>query len=247
MPLLNSGNWNPALHPRDSKGEFSYNGGRHRSSHPRQGSSNPMVPGSKGFQIALQFIIEREVSDKSYYDRVETYPTIPRNSGVTIGIGYDLGQIGDPKQFEADWGDLLDAAIITKLLPYVHNPNPSPAELSQIRDIKIPWNAAVEEFEDRTLPQAIQDTRRIYQQLDDLPPESQAALVSLVYNRGGSVAGPARAQMLNIQEDLANGNLNDVPRQFEGMKNLRRDLSARRQMEADLFAKGLATFSKGKN
>ncbi len=29
MPLLNSGNWNPALHPRDSHGEFRYNGGRH--------------------------------------------------------------------------------------------------------------------------------------------------------------------------------------------------------------------------
>ncbi len=30
MPLLNSGNWNPALHPRDSNGEFRYNGGRQR-------------------------------------------------------------------------------------------------------------------------------------------------------------------------------------------------------------------------
>ncbi len=30
MPLLNSGNWNPEFHPRDSNGEFRYNGGRHR-------------------------------------------------------------------------------------------------------------------------------------------------------------------------------------------------------------------------
>jgi hypothetical protein len=76
------------------------------------------------------------VSDKNYHDRHDTYPTIPKDSGITTGIGYDLGQ-GDAQP----------------------------------------------------LPQAIQDTREIYQQLDDLPPGSQAALVSLIYNRGIDLKG----------------------------------------------------------
>jgi hypothetical protein len=40
--LLNSANWNPAFHPRDSIGEFRYNGGRHRGS-----ASMPFRPKSR--------------------------------------------------------------------------------------------------------------------------------------------------------------------------------------------------------
>jgi GH24 family phage-related lysozyme (muramidase) len=247
VPFLNSGNWDPGLHPRDSDGEFRYNGGRHRVATSNPGGSNPMVPGSKGFQIALQFIVEREVSDKNYYDRHDTYPTIPAaGSGITIGIGYDLGQVDSVQRFEADWGGLLDPATMARLLPYVQNPNPTQADLAQLHDIKIPWDAAVKEFEEQTLPQAIEATRGIYQQLDDLPPESQAALVSLVYNRGVGLKGKAPTQMANIQKDLKSGKLENVSDEFKAMKKLRRDLAARRQMEGDLFAKGLTNAKKAK-
>ena len=40
MPLLNSGSWNPDLHPRDSDGEFRYNGGRHRLHNGARGAAD---------------------------------------------------------------------------------------------------------------------------------------------------------------------------------------------------------------
>jgi hypothetical protein len=40
MPLLNSGNWDRALHPRDSNGEFRYNGGRHRLKSGARGAAD---------------------------------------------------------------------------------------------------------------------------------------------------------------------------------------------------------------
>ena len=42
MPFLNNGPWNSSLHPRDSRGEFRYNGGRHRRS-----ALIPIQPGPK--------------------------------------------------------------------------------------------------------------------------------------------------------------------------------------------------------
>jgi GH24 family phage-related lysozyme (muramidase) len=92
------------------------------------------------------------------------------------------------------------------------------------------------------LPQAIQDTSAIYPQLDDLPPECQAALVSLVYNRGNDL--PGKDSMIYIQKYLRNGNLKDIPGEFYAMINIQKALGSRRQREGDLFAKGLARQSQ---
>ena len=248
IPLLNSENWNPDLHPRNSIGEFIYtDGGLHGRSPSGRGGSNPMVKGSEGFQIARQFIIEQEVSDRKYYDSHETYPTIPgggtpgNKSGITIGIGYDLGQVS-PAQFESEWGDLLDKETMARLRPYVGKSALPQSALAPLSGIKIPWDAATKEFEERTLPKTIQDTRAIYPQLDDLPPESQAALVSLVYNRGTNLK--KMPTMVKIQEDLQAGNLKKIPEDFYAMINIQKALGPRRQREGDLFAKGLARISQ---
>jgi hypothetical protein len=249
IPLFNSGNWNPGLHPRDSNGEFIYtDGGLHGRSPSGRGGSNPMVKGSEGFQIALRFILKEEVGDQKYYDLTESHPTIPaEGSGITIGIGYDLGQVS-PAQFESDWGDLLDKETMARLRPYVQNPNPTQADLAQLNGIKIPWDAATKEFEQRTLPQAIQDTSAIYPQLDDIPSESQAALVSLVYNRGNDLKDKRgylpKGDMRAIQGDLQSGQLTNVPKRFNNMSTMylrigKRALAARRTREGVLFSKGL--------
>jgi GH24 family phage-related lysozyme (muramidase) len=197
-----------------------------------------MIKGSEGFQIALQFIIQEEVTDKNYYNSHDASPSIPGGkSGITIGIGYDLGQVS-PAQFQIDWGNLLSASVMSQLLPFVGKSGLTQSALAPIGGIKIPWDAAVTEFEEQTLPQTIEDTRSIYPQLDDLPSESQAALVSLVYNRGNSLLH--KDTMIAIQQDLRNGNLKDIPRQFYAMQPIQKALAPRRQREGNLFAKGLA-------
>lgn len=62
MPLLNSESWNPDLHPRDSHGEFRYNGGRHhRTKHP-----STKVSGESALHNALsKLTIDRTYKDQS--------------------------------------------------------------------------------------------------------------------------------------------------------------------------------------
>jgi len=60
MPNLNSGNWDPALHPRDSIGEFRYNGGRHRSKNP--------IHANASSESALQNALSKLTIDRTYKD-----------------------------------------------------------------------------------------------------------------------------------------------------------------------------------
>src|SRR6266478_1039219 len=53
---------------------------------------------------AVAFTAREEVGGRDYYDRMCAHPTWPGgDSGVTIGVGYDLGYQTD---FETDWSDL---------------------------------------------------------------------------------------------------------------------------------------------
>ncbi len=94
-----------------------------------------MIKGSEGFQIALQFIIKEEVADQNRYNLHDIHPTIPGlKSGITIGIGYDLGQVS-AAQFKSDWGDLLPASVMNQLLPYVGKSNLPQSALALISGI----------------------------------------------------------------------------------------------------------------
>src|SRR5262249_9984062 len=57
---------------------------------------------------AVAFIAREEVGGREFYDTHAVHPEWPGgDSGVTIGVGYDLGFQTD---FEADWKDLLSPA-----------------------------------------------------------------------------------------------------------------------------------------
>ena len=52
---------------------------------------------------AVNFIAQQEVSNRANYDAVVAKPTCPGgDSGITIGVGYDLRF--ETADFEADWG-----------------------------------------------------------------------------------------------------------------------------------------------
>lgn len=60
LPLINSVNWNPAIHPRDSDGEFRYNGGRHR---PDRSTRT-----GEGDESALSNALSKLTIDRTYKD-----------------------------------------------------------------------------------------------------------------------------------------------------------------------------------
>src|SRR4051794_38551436 len=93
---------------------------------------------------AAELIISAEVGGgQKVYERRYIHPEWPKgDSGVTIGIGYDLGMV-KLAQFQADWSGYLTAAIMGRLSPCIGKTGGhASALLASVRDITVPWNAA---------------------------------------------------------------------------------------------------------
>jgi len=97
----------------------------------------------------------------------------------------------------------------------------------------------MEVFEEVTVPRFYLQMLRIYPQADELEPNQTAALLSLVFNRGASLTGERRREMLDIQNAMKAGDLAQVPDLLRSMDRLwpnTKGLRLRRHREADLFA-----------
>lgn len=191
----------------------------------------------------MTFIAREEVSDGMTYRRKYLRPCLPPSpSGITIGIGYDLRFV-DRAQLEADWQGVLSPQDIALLEPAFGIPGTR--ELcAQAASVTIALGDAMRVFARRSLPKYFAETRRIYPAVADqtLNAAQRTALVSLVYNRGADLDGDRRREMRTIQRLLLNGQLADVPAQFESMTRLWQNVSAglvkRRRAEARLWQSG---------
>lgn len=211
------------------------------------------VPASKSppqpSQRAIAAIIGFEVTDEASYLRFASRPTWPgAMSGVTIGIGYDLG--GHPP-IRQDWVGLLPSSQIMRLAAelgvYGHD---AEAAAHGLHDIVVPFAAAITVFKRSTLPRYTARTLAAFPGCGDLHPDCFGALVSLVYNRGESMDGDRRNEMRLVRHALAAGKPEDVPEYIRDMKRLWRGadgeplpgmagLIRRREEEAVLFEAGL--------
>ena len=197
---------------------------------------------------AVAFIVHHEVSSRVHYERHLQAPTDPgAESGVTIGIGYDL-RFSDAARFQEDWGAELPGPVMARLRPWLGRKADARA-IAGLRDLRVPFGAAWRVFCRAALPRGVADTRKAYPSLDSLPPLCRGALVSLVYNRGGRLTDrpgrDSRREMGEIRRLLDTGGPEDlavVPACFEAMKRLWPTLAglrARRDEEAAMFRRGL--------
>jgi hypothetical protein len=155
---------------------------------------------------ALKLILDYEVGGgQRYYDRALKHPSYPGGaSGVTIGIGYDLGY-NTSAQFAIDW-KALDSASFEKLKSCLGaKSSKAKALIPGVKSISIPWDLALDVFQKNTLPRFIRETIKAFPGSDKLHPDTFGALVSLVFNRGGSMTGSSRAEMLNIKKAIIAG------------------------------------------
>lgn len=155
-------------------------------------------------QKAYDLIIKYETGGKSYYVKSLQHPTYPGGqSGVTIGIGYDLGY-NTPEGFARDWKKHLDPKVFARLHAVIGlKGKPAAARIQGLKDINIPWDNAIEVFNARTLPRFIKLTKSSFPGSESLKPDAFGALVSLVFNRGGSTKGVTRTEMKNIKMALS--------------------------------------------
>ena len=161
------------------------------------------------------------------------------DSGITIGVGYDLG-FATADQFEEDWSPFLSSDEIDRLKDVIGLAGEKARQRAgEFRDIKIKRADAEQVFKERTLPLYSQKTEDAFPGLDQLPANAQGALVSLVFNRGTKMDGDSRREMRAVQEAVAAGDLQEIANQIRAMKRLwigknLDGLLKRRDAEADL-------------
>ena len=170
-------------------------------------------------------------------------------SGITIGIGYDLGYV-TVDQFESDWGEYLRANVRERLKAVVGmHGTKAKNRASTLAGIRIRRDNAEEIFNERTIPLYEFKTSQAFPGYENLPGDVQGALVSLVYNRGTSMTDESpedrRREMRDIREAVQRGDLKAIAEQLRSMKRLwvgkgLDGLLRRRDAEADLVESAIA-------
>lgn len=165
-------------------------------------------------------------------------------SGVTIGIGYDLGYTSIMHLLH-DWSAYYSAEQLTALT-FACGVQGAPAQelLPRYRDFSpLPRTAARAVFISDSLPRYEEQTRQAFPGCEALGENVFGALVSLVYNRGVSMIGERRREMRTIRSCVASADIPGIAQALRDMKRLwvgkgLDGLIARREAEAQLVELG---------
>lgn len=193
---------------------------------------------------AVDLIIEFETGGKSYYEKRLKSPTWPGGaSGVTIGLGYDLGY-NTRDQIISDWNslpkgtrDVLASAAGKKGLVAKQA---TPA----MKWIIVPWQEAEKVFVSKTMPRFGKMTGNAFPNITCTHPHVQGSMLSIVFNRGASMTGSSRSEMRSIRSYIQAEQVSKVPAEIRKMKRLwvgkgLDGLLRRREAEARLVEKSL--------
>lgn len=196
-------------------------------------------------QKGMKLLVKHEISSPAYYRQFLCAPVYPGGqSGVTIGIGYDLGY-NTPNQIRDDWaGRIGDAALDQLLVVCGLKGSSAKSVVKNLNDLDIPLDAAEQVFYQCTLPRYARKTAKAYPGVEKLFPDAQAALLSLVYNRGTQMSGSHRREMKALKEWVTSKDYQAMANEIKAMKRLwanrglpgllkRRDDEARLVLGAD--------------
>lgn len=201
---------------------------------------------------ATDLIIMSEITSYEVYEAKYQNPIWPgQNSGITLGVGFDMGYT-TPVSFKEDWEPLLapsDYSLLTKVIGI--KGTQAQAALGSVSSVTIDYGTAEQQFKTRALPCYIAETEHAFANTDKLPKDCMGALVSLVYNRGsashikGNDPDDRRKEIRAIKDHMKNEKFDLIPAEIKSMKRLwkgvhgARGLLVRRDAEAALFAEGL--------
>jgi hypothetical protein len=171
---------------------------------------------------SLKLILQFEVGGgKSYYDKKLKSPTWPGEaSGVTIGVGYDLGYY-EKETIQADWEDYLTPKDLKRLLACAGKKGKDAEKaIVAVKDIVIDWDDALAVFKNTTISTFWRKTKLAFPGAENLHPNVRGALLSLVFNRGTSLKGERRKEMAAIKDLIATKDYEGIATQLEGMKRV---------------------------
>ena len=201
---------------------------------------------------SLDLILEFEVGGgESYYNKFLKNPECPgEQSGVTIGVGYDLGYV-NKAEFSEDWKD-LPKEIFDRLYKVVGIKGYNAKNLIRgLKDISIPWDLSLKVFMNKTVTKFYNLTRETFPNFDNLPEDAKGGLVSLVFNRGNALEGDRRREMKLIRDGMKLVSTFDqkaltfIANQIRNMKriwiggSIEKGMSRRRDAEAKIIEESL--------
>lgn len=186
-----------------------------------------------------ELIYEFEVGGgQAYFERYLSRPTVPpAASGITIGIGYDCGY-NSPTQIRCAWGRLPAGQADRLAAAAGLTRDRARAILPRLRDIQIAWGDAEAVFNETTLSDFLDIADRAFPGMTALHPDAQSVLVSLAFNRGGSMAGSSRLEMRQLRALVPTRDYHAMAAAIRRMKRLWPDLRGllrRREAEARLM------------
>lgn len=195
-------------------------------------------------------LVKHEISSKAYYHKFLASPVWPGGqSGITIGIGYDLGY-NSSTQIRRDWAREIGEMDLEKLVVIAGLKGDSAkAAVGGIKHIKIGLPQAENVFYRGTLPRYAAAALKAYPDADKLHGDAQAGLLSLVFNRGTGMSGPARREMAAIKPLVIDRDYAGIAAQIRAMKRLWEGrgldgLLKRRDDEADLVSQSNRRYSE---
>jgi len=193
-------------------------------------------------RAGMEQLVQHEIVSESYYSRRLKHPIWPGGaSGVTIGIGYDLGY-NSASQIQRDWGGKVADVDVEKLKKVSGlKADKAKKQLHRVKNIVVTFDNAKTVFSESTLPRYAAATRKAYPGIEKLHPDVQAALLSLVYNRGASMSGSRRKEMAAIRPLVLQQDYAGIAQEIKNMKRLwigknLAGLLKRRDDEADLVS-----------
>jgi GH24 family phage-related lysozyme (muramidase) len=188
---------------------------------------------------AIDFIISKEVTSQQLYEKKYAGVVWPGgDSGLTVGLGYDLGYM-TATDIESDWIIKIGANQVS-ILKQVAGLKGAAAQKALavnnlLKQIFIPYKAAVNVFTKKSLPKYARQAMSIYPGIEKLNPDTAGALISLVYNRGTKLDGDRRIEMKAIVPLVAAKDYAGIAFQIDKMKRLwDNGLVQRREQEAAL-------------
>lgn len=195
---------------------------------------------------AFDLIVEFEVSSEQVYTRKYRGPVWPGGrSGVTVGIGYDVGY-ADAPTLAADFGGAIPAAMIDALRTVIGKTGAPAQQLAKnlAGQVDVPWAAAISVHKLKVVPRWVGLVEHSLANTAAIGPDCLGALVSLTYNRGASFSsdGDRYQEMRAIKAHMAAHAFDKIPGDLRAMKRLWPDvpgLQIRREREARLFEAGL--------
>lgn len=199
-------------------------------------NANEHIVSYGGFSLIHSFEVG---TPRDYYLRY-AMPNWPGGkSGVTVGIGYDIGY-----ETPEPWQQYMPKSLYKQLASAAGIIGDGAKKAAdKLYSIRIGYAAALEVFCKTTLPRWKKLTYAVFD-CAELPLDCQSALISLCYNRGNSLKGERRKEMLEIAQCLKRKEYGKIPTLFRAQKRLWEGkgldgLIRRREYEARLFEEGL--------